>query len=297
MSSVQAWFSIDEGTNWNSLTLSNPWTNYYECQLPGMSDVYVSLKATATNALGNTETQTTIRGFYVRAAQPGLSGLQGFDSLGSGSILMVIGDISVNQHGTKPPGVNFQIGRDMTPLGYFSGMLGEDQLTVFDTNPTWIDMTTGRPLMASGVNLIAAIGGPGINAVSHYYETTADTVDRAPITFSMNATHYIWTDWNGSEVLAVLRSSCSDPLGSSDVLVMQVLRDADDRLVVLFYGTHYYGTWAAGWYFKFVVYPTITDWQDSYYIVRWTDAASGSSANFTPDQGDTYTILAQGSPP
>jgi len=65
--------------------------------------------------------------------------------------------------------------------------------------------------------------------------------------------------------------------------------------VALLYGTHYYGTWAAGWWFKYTVYPNIGDYTDAYYFVRWTDAASGADADYTPSAGDTYTILAQGS--
>jgi len=161
---------------------------------------------------------------------------------------------------------------------------------MFDTNAV-VDVN-GRPV--GDWPTIFSIGGPGINSVSYYYETASATADRAPVTFSMNATHYIWTNRTGGEVLAVLRSSCDVPPGASDVFVIQVLRDADGRLVAMMYGTHYTGTWAAAEYFKFTVYPNIADYANSYYIVRWTDAASGASANFMPDSGDDFTILAQG---
>jgi hypothetical protein len=45
----------------------------------------------------------------------------------------------------------------------------------------------------------------------------------------------------------------------------------------------YTETWAAAEYFKFVLYPTTTSWMDVYYVVRWTDATSGTSANSMPD--------------
>jgi len=71
MNSVEAWYSTDDGGAWNPLALSEtPWTNYYEGQLPDLSGKYVSLKATAMNALGNSVTQTCIRAFYVKAAEP-----------------------------------------------------------------------------------------------------------------------------------------------------------------------------------------------------------------------------------
>jgi len=223
-----------------------------------------------------------------------LAELSGFPSLPTGNMTMIIGDLTNNPHGSKPPGVNYQIGRDMTPLGFVSGMLANPQPSIFDTNSTWINATTGRPFSSIPPDLIFSIGGPGINSVSYYYENTTNMTDRAPIRFSMNATHYIWTNRTDDEVLAVLRSSCNVPPGTNDVFVIQVLRDADGRLVALMYGTHYTGTWAAAWWFKFVVYPNIASYQNGYYIVQWTDAASGTGSNYTPDLGDTYTILAQG---
>ena len=57
------------------------------------------------------------------------------------------------------------------------------------------------------------------------------------------------------------------------------------------YGTNYLGTWAAAVYFTFDMYPNIASYQNGYYLIRWTDATSGPSANFIPDAGDTFTIL------
>jgi hypothetical protein len=220
----------------------------------------------------------------------GLANLQDFTASSPGSTLMTIGDLSESPHGSKPPGVNYQIGRDMTPLGYIRGMLVNTQPSMFDTNAI-ID-ANGRP--TGDWPIIFTIGGPGINAVSHYYETTSTTADRAPITFSFSGSNYVWTDQNGNVVETVARSSCSVPPGTSDVFVIQILRDADGRLVAMIYGTHYTGTWAGAEYFKFIVYPDIATYTNSYYIVRWTDATSGTSANMTPDSGDTFAILAQG---
>jgi hypothetical protein len=92
----------------------------------------------------------------------------------------------------------------------------------------------------------------------------------------------------------VTQTSTNVPPGTSDVFVIQILRDADGRLVVLMYGERYTGTWAAAWYFKYVIYPDINSYPDTYYIVRWTDATSGSGADFVPGAGDTFEILAQG---
>ena len=63
-------------------------------------------------------------------------------------------------------------------------------------------------------------------------------------------------------------------------------------MVVLMFGTTYMGTWAAAYYFKYILYPGISNYTNGYYIIRWTDATTGPSANGVPDSGDTYTILA-----
>jgi subtilisin family serine protease len=69
MSSFKAWYSIDDGLTWNSLTV-NPsgTTNYYLVELPALSDKYVSLRAEAINSLGNSIEQRTIRAFYMTKA-------------------------------------------------------------------------------------------------------------------------------------------------------------------------------------------------------------------------------------
>jgi hypothetical protein len=223
---------------------------------------------------------------------PSVYELDGFTSLPTGNMTMVIGDLALNPHGSKPSGVFYQQGRDTTPLGYLRGMVNNAQPCMFDTNSS-VD-ANGRP--GGAWPLIFTIGGPDINSVTHYYEHTDVAADRAPVTWSEEGTDVIWRFANGTEVVRVTQASTNVPPGTSDVFAIQVLRDADGRLVVLMYGERYTGTWAAAEYFKFIVYPTITSYTDSYYIVQWTDAASGTSANFMPDSGDTFTILAQGTP-
>jgi subtilisin family serine protease len=229
--------------------------------------------------------------FTIEAEFRGLAELTGFSDSQTGDVLMTVGDIAINPHGIKPSGVGYQQGRDSTPLGYIRGMLNNAQPCMFDTDAA-IDVK-GRPV--GDWPLILTIGGPDINAVSHYYEHTGVAADRAPVTWSEEGSDVVWRYPNGTEVVRVTQASTAVPPGSSDVFVIQILRDADNRTVVLMYGERYTGTWAAAEYFKFHVYPNIATYTDSYYIVRWTDAASGTSANMMPDSGDTFTILAQGS--
>jgi len=222
-----------------------------------------------------------------------LASLASFAGWQSGGTLLILGDIITNPHGLKPSGVAYQQGRDMTPLGYLSGMLDQPQQTVYDTNPTYID-SNGRPV--GNWIYIFAVGGPLANAVTHYYETTSTAAERAPLTFSSSGGNFIWTDKNGVVVETISQSSNAIPPGTSDVFVIQTVKDADSRLVALIYGCRYMGTWAAAVYFKFVVYPDIANWRQGYYIVSWTDATSGQYADGTPDIGDAFTIIAQGTP-
>jgi hypothetical protein len=224
---------------------------------------------------------------------PTVSQIAGFTSLSSGKVLLVVGDIAGNPHGLKPPGVGYQVGRDSTPLGFVSGMLVNAQPSKFDTNSAAVD-SSGRPI--GSWSIVFGIGGSDVDAVTHYYENTGAGADRAPVTFSVSGSNLVWTDRNGIVVLTVPQSSTAIPPGSSDVFVIQILKDSSGRLVVLLYGETYMGTWAAAWYLKNVVYPSISSYTNSYYIVRWTDATSGADADFVPSAGDTFTILAQGTP-
>jgi hypothetical protein len=226
-------------------------------------------------------------------APGGLSQIAGFTELSSGNVLLVTGDIAGNPHGPKPAGVGFQVGRDSTPLGFLSGMLVNTQPSKFDTNAAFVD-SSGKPI--GSWSIVFGVGGPDVNAVTHYYENAGVMADRAPVSDSVSGGNWVWTDRNGVTVLTVPQSSTAVPPGSSDVFVIQVLKDSGGRLVVLLDGTNYMGTWAAAWYFKNVIYPNISTYTNGYYIVRWTDATSGPDADFVPSAGDTYTILAQGTP-
>jgi kumamolisin len=215
-----------------------------------------------------------------------LSTISGFTRNASGQILFVVGDLATNPHGSKPAGVGYQAGRDTTPLGFLCGMLTNSQPTVFDTNTGYV-ASNGRP--TTSIPLLFVIGGGDVNAVANYYETTT-VAEQAPLTVTQVGSNYVWTNRAGTQVASVPTSSVAIPPGNSDVFVIQILQDTSDRTVVLLSGTTYLGTWAAAWYLKNVIYPNISTYTHSYYVVQWTDA----NGDFTPDGGDTYTILAQG---
>jgi len=217
--------------------------------------------------------------------------LAGFTGDVSGQVLLILGDFQINPHGTKPVGVGFQSGRDTTPVGFVSGMLSNSQPTEFDTNTAFLN-SSGYPIIG-GYSTIFVIGGPLINAASHYYQTAnTTTADAAPVALTSVGTNYVWTDKNRTVVLSYLQLFDQLPPGTSDVFAIEAFHDAAGRLVVLMFGTNYMGSWAAAYYFKYVTYPNIGLYTNGYYLIRWTDAPSGTSANGVPDLGDTFTILA-----
>ena len=216
-----------------------------------------------------------------------LSTISGFTGNATGQVLFVVGDLASNPHGSKPPGVGYQAGRDTTPLGFLSGMLTNSQPTVFDTNTGYV-ASNGRP--TTTIPLIFVIGGGDVNAVTNYYETTSSILEQTPLTWSQIGSNWVWTDRGDTQVASVSTSSVAIPPGNSDVFVIEVLKDTSGRRVVILYGTTYLGTWAAAWYLKNVIYPNISTYTHSFYVVQWTDA----NGDFTPDGGDTFAILAQG---
>ncbi len=67
------------------------------------------------------------------------------------------------------------------------------------------------------------------------------------------------------------------------------------RTVLLFSGTTDLATWAAAYYFEYVMYPNVSGYTNNYYIIRWKDGtANGFTLDNIPDAGDTFAIIAQG---
>jgi hypothetical protein len=228
-----------------------------------------------------------------------ISQLSGFTGDAAGSVLLIIGDTDVNglTHGTKPSGVGYQQGRDTTPLGFISGMLTNKQTYSYDDNPNFVG-SNGRPTTTLVYPLIFVFGN-GINAVEYYYEDTAPlssstVAEEAPLFLTELGGNYIWSNRAGTTVATVSASSDGIPPGNSDTFVIETLTDTSGRMVVFFWGITYLGTWAAAYYFEYTIYPSISAYTNSYYVVQWTDAAFGAAKDGIPDQGDTFHIIAQG---
>jgi hypothetical protein len=273
MSSMQASYSTNDGGTWNPLTLYSPWTNYYEGQLPTLSDKYVSLKATATNSLGNTVTQTTIRAFYVREVAAGLPSSFGSTASAmmdapSNTVYFIFPDS--NPAHKKPPGVGYAWVSDWTALGYLYGSLANmPQVTALDTNSTYVDQATGAPKLRNAI--IVLFGGTLVNALVHYYEENRI----APLWWSLEGSWSTGTLYYRTRSGAVAASMPVQTVvgGSTDVALYEVFADPFGNTVLIFSAFGWKGTFTSGLHFKTVLCQggNLAGLTDAWYFYSWTD--------------------------
>ena len=69
ISSVNLKYSIDDGSTWDEVSLMQINGNKWMANIVDLNDSYVSIMANATDSIGNSISQTVIRGFYVSAAE------------------------------------------------------------------------------------------------------------------------------------------------------------------------------------------------------------------------------------
>jgi len=67
ISNVTFDYSVDNGTTWTAAPVVQQPDDTYQADLGVLEDVYVSLRINATDSVGNSISQTTIKGFYVGA--------------------------------------------------------------------------------------------------------------------------------------------------------------------------------------------------------------------------------------
>ena len=262
-------YSTSDGSTWNSVTVVSTGGNWYSGSLGFLQNVYVSLKATASDSAGNTVTQTTIRAFYARAGL--LSSLVPFGS--TCSSLMA-----------APAGSEYFIGNtnpydNQALLGVWAKATSSQDIGLW-THAGWVDQGTGRPLASGSLVLVA---GPLANKVVSYYQSQGLTVS------------FRWANVNGvsyaqityqSQVLAQMRES--DIGSGKDIFVAQAIRDSDGRLVLMLWGIGAQGTLASGVWFV-SNYSTLGSMANSIYVYSWTD---GNGDKFP--QPDEISLTYQG---
>jgi hypothetical protein len=191
----------------------------------------------------------------------------------------------------KPLGCIAALTSDWTASAFVSTKLSnytEGQ----DTQATFVNQTSGRPLGASGTGIIS-FGGPIVNPVVKYAESgSTPSADRAPIKFNSQSGVVSFQYANGSSIPGASMSA-SAVNGAQDFFVIETFMDGAGRYQMLSYGFSWEGTYAAGKYFDAVLYPNLASQSQSWTIMKWNDTNGNGFVN-GPFDGDTYTIIAQG---
>lgn len=161
-----------------------------------------------------------------------------------------------------------------------------------DTEASFVNQTSGRPMGASGSGIVS-FDGPIPNPVVKYAESDSTAqVDRAPIRFRDAEGVLYFQFANGSSIPgASLPVSAIN--GDQDMFLVEVYMDGGGRYIMLCYGFGWRGTYAAGKYFDAVIYPNLSAHLENWIIVKWDDTNANGFVN-GPYDGDTYTIIAQG---
>lgn len=171
---------------------------------------------------------------------------------------------------------------DIFATMYLVGAFTNPQNEILDTNLPYILQATASCGLPSGIPSsapIVIVAGPLVNEVTQYYvQTTAQTV----LYFDYKTTCLLRRDTNATV-------ACGPTGPTQDVLAIEAFRDTTGRPVYVLWGIGYQGTFAAITYLVEFILKNPASYSNSWYVFRWSDASSGSSANSIPDAGDSYT--------
>lgn len=167
--------------------------------------------------------------------------------------------------GVKPPGIGYASLSDWTATGFIIGMCSNKQIEVTDTNSTIIDTNTG--MIKVNNSTIVLFGGPLVNAPVNYYETNRI----APLYWQSISGTYYWFLNNSTRIEETAMLFSDMAAGHQDMFMIETFTDSLDNRIFIIYGYGWKGTFAGGKFFKFVIYPDIESYTDSFYVFKWTD--------------------------
>jgi len=154
---------------------------------------------------------------------------------------------------------------DVMSGGIVYGLCTNPQNQGFNTTQHWLLPTGAINTTTIHDATIAMFGGTAVHvAVKYYVENAALT----PVKEGWNSTH-IWFANRTDAVLAALPWTTVG-MGHEDFFVIETFTEGNNIFLVM-YGVDWLGTWAAGMYFKEVVYPNLATYTDNYYIFHWID--------------------------
>ena len=160
--------------------------------------------------------------------------------------------------------------------------------TGLQTNPQWIDQTTGALLLGGGSTVVTA-GGPFPNLPVKWLERTRMATK---VYFATNGvdTFYFRKRSDGSNVVSRASALCSS---HSDIFLVELVTDpTSGTLALISYGlcSGGYGTQTGAWYWANAMLPHLSQYPNSWYIYQWTDTNNDSA----PGAADAFTQLATG---
>lgn len=156
------------------------------------------------------------------------------------------------------------------------------------TNPAWVDQTTGALLLGGGTTVVTA-GGPFPNLVVKGLERQSQSTKVYFATNGLDTWHFKRRS-DDAVLVSRLQTWCAP---EHDVFLVELVADpASGTLALMTYGlcSPGNGTQAGAWYWANVMLPNRASYTDSWYIYEWSD----TNADGQPDPGDTFSKLASG---
>ena len=236
---------------------------------------------------------------------PNASGVSSFSfDVGFGELFVRLGDfdslfvdntsvrvIYPSTSGNKALGCSPAMVSDWTASAYVIAKLS-NFTEGLDNESSFVNQATGIAVGASGTGIIS-FGGPVVNPVVKYAESSSTpSADRAPIKFSSQGGIVSFEYANGTAIPGASMPA-SVVNGNENFFVIETFMDGAGRFQLLCYGFGWEGTYAAGKYFNEVIYPNLASQNESWIIVKWVDT-NGNGFVDGHNEGDTYTIIAQG---
>jgi hypothetical protein len=207
----------------------------------------------------------------------------------SPSAQVILPNIVGKPVGTIP--VGNALATDWSAAGYFGG-LAMYAATVYDSDPAVVDPSTGNPTAAAGFGLMI-FGGPFVNIPVWFYEQSSSPGgSSSPIYFSYDSNN-VWFVQRGVGVIAGTTMPWSEVnSGKTGMILYEFFQDALGRYVLIVYGVSWYDTFGAALFFHGEIWPNLSYYSKSWYIVQRIDNGNGH----VDDPGvDTYTVIASGS--
>ncbi len=158
------------------------------------------------------------------------------------------------------------------------------------TNPAWVDQTTGALLLGGGSTIVTA-GGPYPNKPVKWLEKTKAATK---VFYRSNGvdTHYFTRRADNVDLVTRAQTYCT-ATPRNDVFMVELVTDpSSSTLALIAYGLcgGGYGTATGAWYWANVMLPNTANYPDSWYLVEWKDV----NADNMPTATDTFTILSHG---